>query len=267
MHASLPKSYRDFFSFRIATTSYIYPDNILPNVRMLAPYLDEIELVLFESGQENNLPSTDDIRQLASISQEQGLTYHVHLPIDIFLGDADHASREHEAAITKKIILLTSPLEPSTYTLHLSLTKSDRQNERELNQWKERVCNSLKDILSSGVKSSKISVETLDYPFELVEDIVEAFALSVCLDIGHLFYYGHPVSDYSKKYLAQTTVVHVHGVEKGRDHKSLDVLGEKEKKQVWDIISSFAGVVSVEVFSFHDLSSSLTLMEKWYHQQ
>ena len=36
--------------FRLGTTYYILPDAILPNVRFLAPLLDEIELVLQING-------------------------------------------------------------------------------------------------------------------------------------------------------------------------------------------------------------------------
>ncbi|MCU0508776.1 MAG: sugar phosphate isomerase/epimerase, partial [Anaerolineae bacterium] len=35
--------------FRVGTTSYIVPDNILPNVEYLAPLVDDVELVLFET--------------------------------------------------------------------------------------------------------------------------------------------------------------------------------------------------------------------------
>jgi sugar phosphate isomerase/epimerase len=262
MEQSLSKSYRHVFPFQIATTSYIYPDNILPNVRMLAPCLDEIELVLFESGQDNNWPSTDDIQHLASITREQGVTYDVHLPIDIFLGDAHIAVRDYGVSVVKKIISLTSVLEPSVYILHLSLTNNDDRNTRELEQWKVRLCSSIEEILSTGVAPSKISVETLDYPFELVEDIVEAFDLSVCLDFGHLLLYGHSMADYAKRYLEKTRVVHLHGVKDGRDHLSLDVLRHGEVETIWGILNQFAGVVSIEVFSFHELKSSLRVLEE-----
>ena len=47
-YSSLPKSYKKMFPFKLATTSYIYPDHIIPNVTTFAPFLDEMELVLFE---------------------------------------------------------------------------------------------------------------------------------------------------------------------------------------------------------------------------
>ena len=50
MYPALPKSYKGIFPFKIGTTSFIYPDGYVQNVKMLAPYLDEIELILFESA-------------------------------------------------------------------------------------------------------------------------------------------------------------------------------------------------------------------------
>jgi len=43
--------------FRIGTTSYIIPDEIIPNVRFLAARVEDVELVLFEADEGmNNLP-------------------------------------------------------------------------------------------------------------------------------------------------------------------------------------------------------------------
>ena len=40
--------------FRLGTTSYIIPADILPNVRYLADKVDDIELVLFEADDYSN---------------------------------------------------------------------------------------------------------------------------------------------------------------------------------------------------------------------
>ena len=62
--------------FRLGTTSYIWPDDILPNVRQLAPLVDDIELVLFESDEYgSNLPDKDVIAELKQLALAYGLTY------------------------------------------------------------------------------------------------------------------------------------------------------------------------------------------------
>jgi hypothetical protein len=47
MYPALNKSYKGLFPFNIGTTSFIYPDDYVPNVKMLGPYLGNIELLLF----------------------------------------------------------------------------------------------------------------------------------------------------------------------------------------------------------------------------
>ena len=72
--------------FRIGTTSYIYPEDILPNVHKLKSKVDDIELVLFEANNLGNIPKRKDLEELKRISSKWNLTYTVHLPLDINLG-------------------------------------------------------------------------------------------------------------------------------------------------------------------------------------
>ncbi len=50
------KSLKNRFPFRLGTTSYIIPADLMTNVRLLSPLVDDIELVLFEADDESNLP-------------------------------------------------------------------------------------------------------------------------------------------------------------------------------------------------------------------
>lgn len=43
-------------SFRLGSTSYVWPADILPKVRQLGPRVDDVELVLFEVEGNSNLP-------------------------------------------------------------------------------------------------------------------------------------------------------------------------------------------------------------------
>ena len=85
---------KPIFPFRIGTTSYIIPDEIIPNVRYLAGLVDDIELVLFEVDDgPNNLPDAAAIKELQSLAARHQLTYTVHLPLDLQLaGEIGRAS-------------------------------------------------------------------------------------------------------------------------------------------------------------------------------
>jgi len=75
MYPVLPKSYKGAYPFRLGATSYIYPDHIIPNVKMLAPYLDEIELLLFESASKDSRPSKHEINKLSFLAKEFDLLH------------------------------------------------------------------------------------------------------------------------------------------------------------------------------------------------
>ena len=63
------------FPFRLGTTSYILPDEIIPNVRHLAGKVEDIELVLFESEEFSNLPTEAELGILDGLARDHGMTY------------------------------------------------------------------------------------------------------------------------------------------------------------------------------------------------
>jgi sugar phosphate isomerase/epimerase len=247
------------FPFKLATTSYIYPDHILPNVAALAPFFDEIELVLFETEAAADLMGDEQVYRLKELSSRSGLSYDVHLPMDILLGDSDKKKRSEGMGVIKKLIQQTLCLNPSVYILHL-----DPGAETDLKGWRERVVQSLRGLPGCGIESKRISVETLGYPFEWVEDIVEDFDFSICLDIGHILTHGQDLRFYLKKYLPEASMVHLHGFQNGVDHQGIDRLPEGGLEFILSHIRDYHGIVSMEVFSIDDLKRSLiTLEEVW----
>jgi len=173
MHPTLPKSYKGGFSFKVGTTSFIYPDGYVQNVKMLAPHLDEIELILFESAP-GSLPSIHEVKQLFSLANEFDLTYNIHLPIDISLGAPEPSIRHFALETVKQVMDLTATLSPSTYTLHLPYDEAGFDNE-QIQRWRDRLNASINKLVSAGINGEMISIETLDYPLNWVEEILLAF--------------------------------------------------------------------------------------------
>ena len=262
MAQQLTKSYKGLFPFKLATTSYIYPDHLIPNVAMLAPFFDEIELVLFESEGQDNLPDDIQINSLMDFSFRQGLGFNVHLPIDIFLGDENEEVRSKGVSIVKKVIEQTFCLIPSLYTLHFDLRNRSGREETDIQTWRRRIIKSGEQILEYGIESNHISVETIGYPFEWIEDIIKEFGFSICLDIGHILIYGQDLPLYLEKYLSNTSIIHLHGFQKGIDHLGIDKLNGKTVDLILSHLQSYKGILSIEVFSFDDLKRSLDILEK-----
>jgi hypothetical protein len=106
-------------SFRLGTTSYILPADLVANARFLCDKVDDIELVLFDldDGQ-SNLPSPEAAAGLRRIADACGMTFTVHLPLDLRLGlegGADHPS----LIKARKVIDCTRVLDPFAYIAHL----------------------------------------------------------------------------------------------------------------------------------------------------
>lgn len=252
---------KELFGFRLGTTSFIYPDNIIPNVEKLGPVFDEIELLIFESIPSDVLPSKKDIRELASLAREFDLTYNIHLPVDVSLTHTSESERKKAAETILRVIDLVSPLEPTTHTLHLDGVGSSSDGD-----WYQRSFDAAGFLAQSMDKPENISIETLNYPFELVEPIIDEFGFSVCVDAGHLIKYGYDIKSIFNKYNDKIPLIHLHGVDfkksPPKDHTSLDKTPSDKLIDTLEILKNFQGVVSLEVFNQKNLISSLACLEK-----
>ena len=257
---SLTKSFKKCFPFKLCTTSFIYPDHYIPNVKLLGPYLDEIELLLFESQGPGVLPDQRIIAELRRLAAELDLSYNVHLPTDISISDQDPARQQHAVETMTRVMELVQPLEASALILHVPFDEK-LDNASAGANWQDRVLRNLTKLISAASRHDIIAIETLDYPLELLDDIVQELDLMVCLDLGHLMVYDCDLVKVFNKYRLRTPVLHLHGVENDRDHLALDRLSEKLTSSILKVLKKFTGVVCLEVFSHEDLRSSLKFLE------
>jgi sugar phosphate isomerase/epimerase len=260
MYQPLPKSYKGVFPFKIGTTSFIYPDGYIPNVETLGPYLEEIELLLLESTPENHLPDKEEISKLGLLAEKYQLAYNIHLPIDLYLGDENMTRRNQAVESIVRISELVSPLSPSTCTLHL-IYNSDPHNLEKVTRWQQYTYDSLSRLMESGINAADISIENLNYPFEWIETFISEFNFMVCLDFGHIFQYALDADIILDGYREKISIIHINGFEKNRDHISVDSLSRGQLGLVMNTLHAFRGTVSLEVFSFSDLTTSLDLLE------
>lgn len=264
-YPTLAKSYKGMFPFKICTTSFIYPDHYIPNVRMLGPYMDEIELLLFESRGPDAFPSRAVISELSGLAREFDLSYNVHLPTDISISDRNAAGQRNAVETLAQVIERVQPLCPSALVLHLPYNETSFKEQNTI-IWQNRVYKNLEKILSVVENNNLIAIETLDYPLELLEDIIVDLDLAICLDLGHLMVYDYDVLEVYNKYASVTSVLHLHGVENRCDHTTLERLSAKLFEPVRQVLTKFTGVVSLEVFSFENLDSSLKYLERHWRK-
>jgi len=254
-------SLKGAFPFRLGTTSYIRPADLVPNAEYLKTRVDDIELLLFESDEISNLPDGPAIDSLGAIARGHGLTYTVHLPMDIDPASGDALQRRQSVDKCLRVIRLVAPLQPFAYILHLYAPGAAAFSGGDRRSWRASAADSVSALLrDSGLPPHLICVETLDFDFDLAQPVVGEHGLSVCLDIGHLWRCGFSVPEYLRRYLPHTRVVHLHGVRDGKDHLDLSVLDAPALAEVIAEIgeeTSAPRVVTIEIFSESDLDASL----------
>jgi sugar phosphate isomerase/epimerase len=253
--------------FKLCTTSFIYPDHIIPNIRKLGRRFDEIELLVFESMPIQVLPTESDIAELVQLSRTLDVTYNVHLPLDICLTDPDAKNRQAGVKRLAHIMELCRPLAASTHTLHLDYTMPD-QSTASVKKWQRHVFDAMDRLVAAGVDPETISVETLDYPFDFLEETIDRVGVRVCLDIGHALCHGYDPDEIFKKHMDRVAVIHLHGVDMlkipAKDHVSLDRMPPDRWSAIKCILDTYDGVVSVEVFDLTRLLRSLEFLGRYY---
>ena len=260
-HPSLTKSYKGLFPFKIGTTSFIYPDHYVPNVKMLGPFIDEIELLLFESGPVKDLLKGAVLNDLMQLSATHQVTYNIHLPTDISISDPSAVGQSRAVESLVSIMEWVEVLNPASYTLHLPYD-GDVGSEDRLRTWSDGIYRNLGKLVHSGVPANRIAIETIDYPINIIEDVIEELDFGICMDVGHLILNGHDVSRFYQRYKNRISIIHLHGVRGSRDHESLEHLPAGLLQSFLSVLQEYRGTVSLEVFSYKTLSSSLRHLEK-----
>ncbi|HVO83250.1 MAG TPA: cobamide remodeling phosphodiesterase CbiR [Syntrophobacteria bacterium] len=253
--------------FRLGTTSYIYAAEILPNVRSLKGKVEDIEIVLFESDEVSNYPSRQEREELAAIGQQNRLSYTVHLPLDVLLGDPRPRVRQRSVDTCLRAIEATAGLRPHGYIVHFQGLPTD-DHGRWLNEaWLTRLDQSVGQLLGHLDYPQLLCAETLSYPFHLVEELIERRDLSICLDVGHIILYDQPLELYLRRYLSRTRVIHLHGNSGGRDHLDLGHVPAATLELVFTSLATLPKVddlvVTLEIFSEKDLEISRLAVEKY----
>lgn len=259
---------KGFFPFRLGTTSYIVPDEILPNVRFLADRVDDVQLILFESADASNLPSPDTVRELAAIAADSDLSYTVHFPLDVFLGSRDEDVRTASVDTCRRIVDLCRPLSPQTFALHFAGDDPDDRGHvpsPDMPAWLNALDRSLGALVAEVENPRRLCVETLAYPYSLIEDVVLAHDAGVCLDVGHLLRWGHDVMPHLERYADRTHLMHAHGVRDGVDHRSLEDLDPALLDAAFAVMTPKHGeyrALTVEVFNQRDFEKSMELLAR-----
>ncbi len=255
------ESVKDRYPWRLGAPSYVIPEAVLPNVELLAPLVDDVQLLFFESSSAQGMAHAVPLAALADLAAAHDLTYTIHLPTDLFLGHPDLAVREEGIAEIEHLVALLAPLCPAAFDLHLN-----RQPEISEAAWQDHLASSLTLLRSRlGSETEKIAIENIDYPFAQIQGLVAAHGFSVCLDFGHVLYYQHEWPP-ALALAAHAGHIHLHGGRDGRDHRPLGFDQASHLVEVGQVLSrgNFRGVLTLEVYKYDYLRRSCEILaELW----
>ncbi len=188
--------------------------------------------------------SPQAIERLATLKQEQRLTYTVHLPLwSVEPSTLLTPVRQGSVRAVIECIQAALPLRPEVYVLHATgalaaefyrMHLPDMARALILRQFQNRARESLRAILGeTGIASRQLAIETIEFPFDLTMELAEELDLSICLDTGHVLSgFSGPVEldDVLERCLPRLAQVHLHDsprlapgqpVVYGKDHQPL----------------------------------------------
>lgn len=267
----MPLGRIEAFPFRVGATSCTIEAGILTNVRALAPLVDDVEILVFCDSDGNRVPSKGEIQELARIGAGEGLSYTVHLPSSLgvtYMSDAWATQTEEELC---RVLDATCVLQPAAYVWHWEAEIMGHNPSSEPQRWWDTVARVARYVTARAwCLPELLSVETLSYDFALIWPLVQELNLSVTLDIGHLWRFGHSASYWQEQVAQRARVTHVHGVDlvAGRDHLALR---EENFADLCDFCSRWARifanqsesrVLTLEVFSLDDYTVSRSMLER-----
>ncbi len=246
-------------NFRIGSTSYVYPDDILPNVRQLAGVVDDVELVLFEvDDYGTNLPTAAAIAELNTLANANDLTFTVHLPLDLLFGDANSFDKARRA------IEATRALNPFAFVMHLDgRVLLDQPPAEVIARWQGQASRAVAQIVEWVGDAPRVCVENVEaWDPAHFRDLVARAGASRCVDVGHLWLQGSDPVVHLAENLPRTHVIHLHGIG-SRDHQSLRHVQPEALQAVVDTLlrADYGGVVTLEVFGQDSFFSSLEVLQ------
>ena len=251
-----------FGSLRMGGTSWVVAGGLADNAKALSQEVSDMEIVLFDTPQASNIPTSDEILRLKELCGELDISCTVHFPTDLCLSQGKKQQTACEDSCLE-IAELFAPLEPFAWILHLD---GDIRGEDipsyNIERWRTLANSSLNSIAVKTGFAQKICVETLDYDFCYADDIVLQNGLSICTDVGHLVRYRRDVTAALQKYLPHTKVLHIHGVKAdGTDHVDMSYFDTELLREVLSLCDDgIERVMSMEVFE-EDYHKSLEVFK------
>ena len=199
--------------------------------------------------------TSDTINRLSELKDDLGYSYTIHLPFwSIELATFNEHVRMGSVDSIIDAIELTKPLEPEAYVLHASgdmaAVFSNLNYESNLVRLISTLlagfaAASVEDIVSrTEINPREIAIENVDFPFDVLRDVIDDLDTSICFDTAHLlarmsgtesvmeFYNAHK-DRITEVHLQDATYTEYEGAVAREDHIALGqgIMGDKVLRQ------------------------------------
>ncbi len=255
----------------LGAPSMVYGENLIHNVEILSGLVKDIEIVLFHTPELNNIPSLREIERIKEIGNRKELSFTVHLPASLEPASDKKDLMEESLEIAAEIIARFSCLQPRHYILHLPFSRPTLvaipgfyfpwKPTKEWHQWSHRAEEALERVNRLLGPSDSLLIENINYSPRFLEPFWQKGLCAFCLDMGHLLLGGEAVSEILTQYLQVTRVIHLHGVDRFKEHISLSCLPPGQVQDWFHQLkkAAYQGVITLEVFDPLDLEESLNI--------
>ena len=258
-------SLKRFFPFFSGTTSYLYPfetDNLTRNVEAISEAVDVIQLLFFGKNYLDELLTPANLEALKKIQTEKKIKYCIHLPTDFDLLNPQQDNLEETLSVIQRILQACKDFEVDYYILHIDRCENFTYPEIIWNE-KTRQCfsKSLHSIAALFKNSLHLCIENTSCSLEHVKKEIETANVSVCCDTGHLMLKGLPFESMYREFKDRCPVLHIHGVQNGKDHIALTHSSPENQKALKSFLKNYRGIVILEVFNEKDFVDSALWMK------
>jgi adenosylcobinamide kinase/adenosylcobinamide-phosphate guanylyltransferase len=230
------------FPFKISAPSYLLPTGYIENVTYLIDKVDDVQLLAFDSPNDDPLLKEETLSSLHHLAKETDLSYSVHMPLKPKLLD----NFDKRLSSAYNIIEKLGRLNISSYTFHYDLP-----DEREWTALSKREIEEIDDLyvkfftaLKETFPGIDISLENTETPLSALDNVVSRCSISYAIDIGHLSVQDWDMSEVEPR-LEQASVVHLHGWEvqegKRKDHRPVPY-----DRKIFRLLETFEGIVTIE---------------------
>ncbi|MDY7001952.1 MAG: cobamide remodeling phosphodiesterase CbiR, partial [Thermodesulfobacteriota bacterium] len=233
----------------LAAPSYVWPDTVAANCRLLDGLFPEVGILFFET--EKSLEYTD--KDLPPWLSDLDLRYHVHLPLDL------PWDRGFDAAFSKieKLMAKVEFLSPRAFVLHPPPERS--LLTKTASRWRKL-----------GLDPEILLLEnTRECGHLEIMDSVLDLGLGVCLDLGHLLAYEQ-LSPEGEAFWDRVGMLHL-SAPKGigqSGHLCLSSLSGPGRDLLRSMLARTGrdAVITLELFNEPDLLSSVDVLWSWFKE-